>query len=112
MVSDGPRNVIFDLGGVLIDWNPRYLYRALFDGDEPAMERFLAEVCTPDWNLSLDAGRQFAEAVAELSARHPARAGADRGLPPALAGDGRGADRTDSGRSWRSWPRAACRCGH
>ena len=70
MAVERPTTVIFDLGGVLIDWNPRYLYRRLFD-DEPAMERFLAEVCTPDWNLSLDAGRSFAEAVAELGARHP-----------------------------------------
>lgn len=65
-----PTTVIFDLGGVLIDWNPRYLYRGLFD-DEAAMEHFLAEICSPDWNLSLDAGRSFAEAVSELSARHP-----------------------------------------
>lgn len=43
--------VVFDLGGVLIDWNPRYVYRSLFGSDEPAMERFLAEVCTPAWNL-------------------------------------------------------------
>ena len=71
MTKAGTRQVIFDLGGVLIDWNPRYLYRTLFDGDEPAMERFLAEVCTPAWNLALDAGRPFAEAVAELAARHP-----------------------------------------
>lgn len=71
MVSMRPEQVIFDLGGVLIDWNPRYLYRQLFDGDETAMERFLAEVCSPNWNLSLDAGRPFAEAVAELSAAHP-----------------------------------------
>jgi 2-haloacid dehalogenase len=66
-----PRDVIFDLGGVLIDWDPRHLYRKLFDGDEPAMERFLAEVCSPEWNLTLDAGRAFAEAVAELGLRHP-----------------------------------------
>jgi len=65
-----PTTVIFDLGGVLIDWNPRYLYRRLFD-DQTAMELFLAEICSPDWNLSLDAGRSFAEAVGELSARHP-----------------------------------------
>jgi 2-haloacid dehalogenase len=64
-------NVIFDLGGVLIDWNPRYLYRKLFPDDESAMERFLAEICSPDWNLTLDAGRPFAEAVAELAAQHP-----------------------------------------
>jgi 2-haloacid dehalogenase len=64
--------VIFDVGGVLIDWNPRHLYRKLFDGDsDGAMERFLAEVCTPEWNLRQDVGRPFAEAVAELSGRFP-----------------------------------------
>jgi 2-haloacid dehalogenase len=71
MVADGQVHVIFDLGGVLIDWNPRHLYRRLFDGDEAAMERFLDEVCTAAWNLSLDAGRPFAEAVAELVERYP-----------------------------------------
>src|ERR1035437_9828054 len=43
---------VFDLGGVLIDWNPRHLYRKLFDGDEKAMEHFLATVCTPPGTLS------------------------------------------------------------
>jgi 2-haloacid dehalogenase len=62
--------IIFDLGGVLLEWNPRYLYRKLF-GDEAAMEAFLATVCTPDWNVRQDAGRPFAEAVAELVERHP-----------------------------------------
>ncbi len=62
--------VVFDLGGVLVDWDPRYLYRTLFD-DESAMERFLAEVCTPAWNLAQDAGRPWAEAVAVLSAQYP-----------------------------------------
>jgi FMN phosphatase YigB (HAD superfamily) len=42
--------VIFDLGGVLIDWDPRHLYRKLFAGDEAAMEHFLATVCTHEWN--------------------------------------------------------------
>jgi hypothetical protein len=41
---------VFDLGGVLIDWNPRYLYRKLFDGDPEAMEEFRATVCTESWN--------------------------------------------------------------
>lgn len=63
--------VVFDLGGVLIDWNPRHLYRKLFDGDEAAMERFLAEICTGAWNSCQDAGRPFAEAVALLVQRHP-----------------------------------------
>lgn len=56
--------VVFDLGGVLIDWNPRYLYRRLFD-DEEQMEWFLTTVCSMDWNDAMDAGRPFAEAVAE-----------------------------------------------
>ena len=42
--------VVFDLGGVLIDWNPRHLFRKVFDGDKEAMEHFLANVCTPGWN--------------------------------------------------------------
>jgi len=63
--------VVFDLGGVLIDWNPRYLYRKLFDGDEHAMEAFLTNVCTPGWNLQQDAGRPLAEAYAVLVASHP-----------------------------------------
>jgi 2-haloacid dehalogenase len=70
-VNNVPTTVVFDLGGVLIDWNPRYLYRSLFDGDEAAMERFLAEVCSPEWNVRQDAGRAWAEAIDELSARFP-----------------------------------------
>ena len=70
MATERPDIVIFDLGGVLIDWNPRYLYRGMF-ADEAAMERFLTEVCSPEWNLSLDAGRSLASAVAELGERHP-----------------------------------------
>jgi 2-haloacid dehalogenase len=67
------RTVVFDLGGVLIDWNPRYLYRQLFDGDDDAMEAFLAEVTTQEWNAQQDAGRSWAEAVDELSRAHPDR---------------------------------------
>jgi 2-haloacid dehalogenase len=63
--------LIFDYGGVLLDWNPRYLYRKLFPNDEPAMERFLEEINFSAWNVQQDAGRPFAEAVAELCARHP-----------------------------------------
>jgi 2-haloacid dehalogenase len=61
---------IFDLGGVLLDWSPRYLYRKLFNGDEVAMERFLATVCTTEWNERQDAGRTFAEGVQELLPHH------------------------------------------
>lgn len=66
--------VVFDLGGVLVDWNPRYLYRQLFPGDAAGMEAFLAGVCTQAWNERQDRGRPFAEGVAELSLRHPDRA--------------------------------------
>jgi 2-haloacid dehalogenase len=63
--------IVFDLGGVLLDWNPRYVYRSLFKGDEAGMERFLGEICTPVWNSRQDAGRPLAEATAELLALHP-----------------------------------------
>jgi 2-haloacid dehalogenase len=65
---------VFDLGGVLIDWNPRYLYRKLFDGDTEAMEEFLATVCTESWNEQQDAGRTFADACSSLKLVHPHRA--------------------------------------
>jgi 2-haloacid dehalogenase len=67
--------VIFDLGGVLIDWDPRHLYRKLFRGDAAAMEDFLAAVCTAEWNRAQDAGRSCAEAVRLLQHRHPDKAG-------------------------------------
>jgi 2-haloacid dehalogenase len=78
-IADSPRTarpgaVVFDLGGVLIDWNPRYLYRQLFDGDDTAMETFLAEVTTPEWNLQQDAGRSWDDAVAALTREHPEQA--------------------------------------
>jgi 2-haloacid dehalogenase len=62
--------VIFDLGGVLIDWNPRHLYRKLI-ADEARREWFLREICSPDWNLQQDYGRSIADANAELLARFP-----------------------------------------
>lgn len=65
-----PDTVIFDLGGVLIDWNPRHLYRSLFS-DENAMERFLADVCNGAWNEQQDAGRDWGDATAELCAAFP-----------------------------------------
>ena len=63
--------VVFDLGAVLIDWDPRHLYRGLFDGDDAAMERFLADVCTPAWNARLDAGGTWHDAVEALVREHP-----------------------------------------
>jgi 2-haloacid dehalogenase len=70
VIDSAVDNVVFDLGGVLIDWNPRYVFRTLFD-DEEAMERFLAEICTPEWNAQQDAGRPWAEAIRLLVAEHP-----------------------------------------
>ena len=66
--------VVSDVGGVLIDWDPRHLYRKLFAGDEPAMEHFLANVCTHEWNRSQDAGRSFAEGARLLKREHPQHA--------------------------------------
>jgi 2-haloacid dehalogenase len=89
-VSVSTKAVVFDLGGVLIDWDPRYLYRKLL-ADEAAVEEFLATVCTPEWNAELDRGRPFAEGVAELAERHPEHAAAIAAYrqrwPEMLAGD-------------------------
>ena len=63
--------VVFDLGGVLIDWDPRYLYRQLLATDE-AIEAFLDEVGFPGWNHAVDAGTTtWTDAVAALAAAHP-----------------------------------------
>ncbi|NOS93562.1 MAG: HAD family phosphatase [Cyclobacteriaceae bacterium] len=62
--------IIFDLGGVLIDWNPRYLYRKIFKTEEE-INWFLENVCTPEWNDQQDAGRSFEEATNELIAQFP-----------------------------------------
>jgi 2-haloacid dehalogenase len=67
-------NIVFDLGNVLLRWDPRFLYRKLFT-DEARMEWFLAHVCSPEWNLEQDRGRSFAEAVNETSKHYPDYAG-------------------------------------
>ena len=64
---------MFDIGGVLLDWNPRHLYRRLFD-DEHEMERFLSEICTLKWHEAHDRGKPFEASCAELASRHPAYA--------------------------------------
>lgn len=62
--------VIFDLGGVLIDWNPRYVYREIFE-DEEQMEHFLTEICGDAWNKAQDAGRPIAEGNQLLINQYP-----------------------------------------
>jgi 2-haloacid dehalogenase len=62
--------IIFDLGGVLIDWNPRYLYRKIFKTEEE-VSWFLDNICTSAWNDQQDAGRSFEEATRELIQQHP-----------------------------------------
>jgi 2-haloacid dehalogenase len=65
--------VVFDLGGVLLEWDPRHLYRKIF-ADPSEMEWFLATVCTPAWNRAQDGGRPWSVAEAEAIARYPAYA--------------------------------------
>src|SRR5690349_12361627 len=62
--------IIFDLGGVLIDWNPLYLYRKVFT-EESEMEHFLSKVCTPEWNEEQDAGRTLQDATEALVNEFP-----------------------------------------
>ncbi|SDW73315.1 2-haloacid dehalogenase [Lutibacter oricola] len=63
--------VIFDLGGVLVDWNPEHLYLKAFNGDTKKMNWFLTNVCTPEWNMEQDAGRTIAEAEKIKIAEYP-----------------------------------------
>ena len=62
--------VVFDVGGVLLDWDPRHLYRKLF-ADEAQMELFLAEICSPAWHAPHDRGVSTVASCAELASRYP-----------------------------------------
>ncbi len=62
--------VVFDLGGVLIDWNPRYVYNTVFE-DPKEVEFFLTEVCSNSWNAEQDRGRTFEEAIRIKQAEFP-----------------------------------------
>jgi len=64
------RNIVFDLGGVLVDWNPEYLFKDVFR-DKSELDHFLENICTPDWNEKQDAGRSLSEAIRSLQERHP-----------------------------------------
>lgn len=64
------KTLIFDFGGVLVDWNPHYLYDGYF-GDVAKTDWFLANICTMPWNEQMDGGKPFSQGIAELSAIHP-----------------------------------------
>ena len=64
------KNIVFDFGGVLIDWNPEYLYRKVFRSEED-MDYFLKHICNSEWNTMQDAGRPISEATALLQAEYP-----------------------------------------
>ena len=66
--------IIFDFGGVLLEWDPRHLYRRFFSDQPQAMEDFLTEIDFYEWNARQDKGRSFAEGIAELSAQFPQHA--------------------------------------
>ncbi len=69
-MNDNIKTVVFDLGGVLINWDPRNMYRKMFDS-ERKMEWFLENICTMDWNEEQDAGRTIKEATALLVHKYP-----------------------------------------
>lgn len=70
-MTANPTTVVFDIGNVLVSWDPRHLYRRYFEGRESEMEWFLTHVCTPAWNVEQDKGRSFKEAVEVLVKEHP-----------------------------------------
>ncbi len=63
--------IIFDLGGVLIDWNPEYVFLDAFNGDRQQMQWFFDNICTSDWNEDQDAGYPLSQATANLVAKFP-----------------------------------------
>ena len=71
MTTSNIKAIIFDFGGVLIDWDPRVLYQRYFPNNPEAMERFFQDVDFATWNAHQDRGRPFSEGVAELSAQFP-----------------------------------------
>ena len=67
-----PMAIVFDLGGVLIDWNPHHLYQKMFNGDQDKIEHFLSTICPPEWNAKLDAGYSLSTAIEEQILLFPA----------------------------------------
>ncbi len=119
--------VLFDLGKVLLDWDPRYFYRAQFGGDDAAMEKFLTEAAPHDWIAEMDGGKPCLQAVAERSKRFPQHAAKlalwDEGWDTMLRGEIEGTARIVAELAARgnrlfaltnfsteTWPRATRRC--
>ena len=67
---DTIKNVVFDFGGVLLDWNPRYFYKSIFNDDQK-MEYFLQNIATSTWNAQMDKGRSFEECMKERAEQYP-----------------------------------------
>jgi len=63
-------SIIFDFGGVLVDWNPRYMYKDVFENNSE-MELFLTQICSEDWNLQQDKGRSLSEGTRVLQDKFP-----------------------------------------
>lgn len=118
--------VLFDLGRVLLDWNPRYYYARFYAGDDTGLDRFLAEVVSASWIREMDAGKPAARAIAERSRMFPQHANLigrwSEGWPHMMPGPIEGSvallERLrDAGRrlfaltnfSTETWPRARAR---
>lgn len=65
------KTIIFDLGGVLIDWNPEYVFLKEFRGNREKMDWFLNEICAWDWNMNQDAGYPLSKATEDRIAMFP-----------------------------------------
>lgn len=65
------KNVIFDYGNVLVDWNPAYLFLPVFSGDEEKCRFFTDNICNREWFTRMDRGEDMDTCVAELQALHP-----------------------------------------
>jgi 2-haloacid dehalogenase len=73
MANQGITGVVFDIGGVLLDWDPRHLYRKLI-ADPADLDRFLGRVCTPGWHRAHDLGADIEQSCRQLAAAHPEHA--------------------------------------
>lgn len=64
------KTIVFDLGGVLLDWNPRYLYQKIFS-DQDELDYFLQEICSLEWNAQMDVDKSFLDATDDLVLKYP-----------------------------------------